>query len=188
MRALVAELKRKKYSVTAQPKKPGRAAATRAEPMNAGGSTAELEAARTLEVGAQVQPEAQAHPQAQPKAGARAKREPESESARRSKTEPQHPRRRGRHIPASVRRAVFERDEGRCTYADGSGRRCAETHGLEFHHLVPFAQGGEHTAANLALRCRSHNALAAEEDFGRALIELARSARDHEPWTAQPGS
>jgi hypothetical protein len=27
--------------------------------------------------------------------------------------------------------------------------------------------------------------LGAEEDFGRELIELARSASDHEPWAAQ---
>jgi hypothetical protein len=27
--------------------------------------------------------------------------------------------------------------------------------------------------------------IGAEEDFGRELIELARSASDHEPWAAQ---
>jgi hypothetical protein len=47
---------------------------------------------------------------------------------------------------------------------------------------MAFAQGGQHTEANLTLRCRSHNALAAEEDFGRELIEFARGARAHEPW------
>jgi hypothetical protein len=46
--------------------------------------------------------------------------------------------------------------------------------------VTAFAQGGEHTEANLTLRCRSHNALAAEEDFGRELIEFARDAGDHE--------
>jgi hypothetical protein len=161
MRALVVELKRQKYAVTARPQKPRRAAPTRAEPVDAGSSTADLEAGAERETGSAQMSES----------------EPESE----------HPRRRGRHIPASVRRAVFARDEGRCTYADGSGRRCAETHRLEFHHLRAFAQGGEHTAANLALRCRPHNALAAEEDFGRELIELARVASEHERWAAQPG-
>jgi hypothetical protein len=170
MRTLVAELKRKKYAVTARPKKPGRAASTPAEPVDAGSSTAELEAAKTP--GAQAQPRVERAPV----------------SAQNFETESQHPRRRGRHVPASVRRAVFERDEGRCTYADGSGRRCAETHGIELHHVTAFAQGGEHTVANLTLRCRSHNALAAEEDFGRELIEFARGASDHEPWAAQPGS
>jgi hypothetical protein len=80
-------------------------------------------------------------------------------------------RRRGRYIPARVRRSVFERDGNRCSYVDAAGRRCAETHQLEFHHLIPFAAGGEHTASNLTLRCSAHNALAAEEDFGRAFMQ-----------------
>jgi hypothetical protein len=84
------------------------------------------------------------------------------------------PRQRGRHIPASVRRAVFNRDGQQCSYFDPAGRRCVETHRLEFHHLEPFARGGEPTAANLALRCAAHNALAAENDFGRELVESRR--------------
>jgi hypothetical protein len=47
---------------------------------------------------------------------------------------------------------------------------------------MAFAQGGEHTEANLTLRCRSTTPSAAEEDFGGEVIESARSARDHEPW------
>jgi hypothetical protein len=62
-----------------------------------------------------------------------------------------------------------------CTYVDRTGRRCTETHRLEFHHVRPFALGGAHTAANLTLRCAAHNALAAEEDFGRECIEDARA-------------
>jgi hypothetical protein len=87
-----------------------------------------------------------------------------------------HPRRRVRHIPAAVRRAVFNRDGQQCTHVEPGGRRCAETHRLEFHHLEPFARGGEHTAANLTLRCAAHNALAAEDDFGRELILRARGS------------
>jgi hypothetical protein len=90
---------------------------------------------------------------------------------------PCHPRRRVRHIPAAVRRAVFNRDGQQCTHVEPGGRRCAETHRLEFHHLEPFAKGGEHTAANLALRCAAHNALAAEDDFGRERIEGAKARR-----------
>jgi hypothetical protein len=40
--------------------------------------------------------------------------------------------------------------------------------------LRAFAQGGEHHSSNLALRCRAHNALAAEEDFGRDFVEKKR--------------
>ncbi|HET9959551.1 MAG TPA: HNH endonuclease signature motif containing protein [Polyangiaceae bacterium] len=80
------------------------------------------------------------------------------------------------YVPAPVRRAVFERDQGRCTFIDGSGRRCRETHRLELHHLKAFARGGEHTLDNLALRCRAHNALAAEQDFGADFIQQRRES------------
>ena len=93
--------------------------------------------------------------------------------------EPRAARPRGRHIPAVVRREVFERDAARCTFVDEAGQRCRETHGLELHHLRAFAQGGEHLPLNVTLRCRAHNALAAEEDFGRDFVEKKR-ARNHE--------
>ena len=95
------------------------------------------------------------------------------------------PRRRGRYVPAAERREVFERDGGRCSYADSHGARCRETRYLELHHLTPFAQGGANLAANLSLRCAAHNALAAEEDFGRELIEQKRGQVRHESLAAQ---
>lgn len=61
-----------------------------------------------------------------------------------------------RSLPAAVRRAVWARDEGRCAYVGVSGR-CIETSFLEFHHVKPFADGGESTVENLQLRCRAHN-------------------------------
>lgn len=70
-------------------------------------------------------------------------------------------RRRSRHVPAAVKRAVWARDKGRCAF-EGAHGQCTETGLLEFHHLVPFADGGPTTAANLALRCRAHNAFEAE--------------------------
>jgi hypothetical protein len=48
--------------------------------------------------------------------------------------------------------------------------------------VAAFAHGGEHTESNLTLRCRAHNALAAEKDFGRDFIEWARGSNDHESW------
>jgi 5-methylcytosine-specific restriction endonuclease McrA len=96
--------------------------------------------------------------------------------------DPPHQRRRGRHIPAAVRRAIFQRDGARCTYLDANGARCRETHRLEFHHLEPFALGGDHRPSNLTLRCAAHNALAAEQDFGRELIEDAKASLGHEPF------
>ena len=84
-----------------------------------------------------------------------------------------------RHIPARVRRAVFERDGARCTHADSTAQRCRETRRLELHHLVPFARGGEHTVTNLTLRCAPHNALAAELDFSPEHIARQRDSCRH---------
>ena len=76
----------------------------------------------------------------------------------------------GRHIPASVRRAVWARDAGRCAY-EGTEGRCRESGFLEFHHVVPFARGGTATVENIELRCRAHNRHEAVEEFGdRALF------------------
>jgi hypothetical protein len=72
---------------------------------------------------------------------------------------------RTRHIPAGVKRAVWTRDGGRCTF-EGAAGRCRETSLLEYHHRVPYAAGGKTSLANLELRCRAHNALAATQWFG----------------------
>jgi hypothetical protein len=62
-----------------------------------------------------------------------------------------------RHVPAEVKRAVWVRDLGRCAFTGTEGRRCGERGFLEFHHVRPFAAGGEPTVANIELRCRRHN-------------------------------
>jgi 5-methylcytosine-specific restriction endonuclease McrA len=96
------------------------------------------------------------------------------------------PRRRGsRYVPAAERREVFRRDGGRCSYVDSRGERCGETHYLELHHLKPFARGGANVASNLTLRCAAHNALAAEEDFGRERIVRKRDSLGHESCASQ---
>jgi hypothetical protein len=72
---------------------------------------------------------------------------------------------RSRHIPAQVKRTVWLRDGGRCSFV-GNGRRCEERGFLEFHHVRPYAAGGEATADNIRLACRRHNAHEAELYFG----------------------
>lgn len=64
---------------------------------------------------------------------------------------------KGRYIPASVRRAVFRRDHGECAFIADDGTTCGSTSGVEFHHLQPYAVGGEATVENIELRCRAHN-------------------------------
>jgi hypothetical protein len=62
----------------------------------------------------------------------------------------------GRHVPAAVRRAVRARDASCCAFVGPAGR-CGETGFLEFHHVVPFSEGGKTDVENLELRCRAHN-------------------------------
>ena len=68
------------------------------------------------------------------------------------------PRQTGsRHIPAAVKRQVWARDAGRCAFV-GSLGRCTERGFLEYHHVIPYADGGETSIENLQLRCAAHNA------------------------------
>src|SRR5467141_1718772 len=62
-----------------------------------------------------------------------------------------------RHIPDAIKREVFERDGGRCTFSDEQGRRCAETGALEFDHRDGFARTHLHRADRIRLLCRAHN-------------------------------
>jgi 5-methylcytosine-specific restriction endonuclease McrA len=95
--------------------------------------------------------------------------------------------RASRHIPAAVRRAVYERDGGRCRFVDEQGRRCTAREGLEFHHRHPFGHGGEHSVANVSLQCRAHNRHLAEVDYGRkAIAGTSRSGSRLRPQTASP--
>jgi hypothetical protein len=81
-----------------------------------------------------------------------------------------------RNIPAPVRRAVYARDRGRCTYINPAGRRCTETKQLEFHHIQPFGRGGDHRPDNICLLCRPHNALFAERDYGKQVMNRFRTS------------
>jgi 5-methylcytosine-specific restriction endonuclease McrA len=81
-----------------------------------------------------------------------------------------------RHIPAAVRRQVHERDGGRCAYRDERGVRCCGRDDLEFHHKHPFGRGGDHSPGNLALMCKTHNILLAEQDYGEDVMARFRAA------------
>jgi len=72
-----------------------------------------------------------------------------------------------RYIPAEVKRQVWKRDQGQCSFSC-SGKRCGAKHYLEFDHIKPFALGGMATLENLRLRCKAHNQLAALGVFGAA--------------------
>lgn len=90
-----------------------------------------------------------------------------TERPRARKSGPKH---RHRAIPAAIRREVWKRDQGRCTFVGVNGHRCNETRRLEFAHLKPWGKGGEHSVDNIVLRCCAHNALDAERDYGTSFM------------------
>jgi len=81
-----------------------------------------------------------------------------------------------RYVPANVKRAVWERDSGRCTFVSESGHRCEARTRIEFDHLQEFARGGEATVDGIRLRCRAHNQYTAEQTFGARFMEAKREA------------
>jgi HNH endonuclease len=88
----------------------------------------------------------------------------------------------GRYIPAAVKRAVWQRDQGRCAFVGRMGR-CSETAFLEFHHVAPYAAGGAATTDNIQLRCRAHNQHEARLFFGDMIV------RERQPgWGSWPSS
>jgi len=92
------------------------------------------------------------------------------------------PRRNGRpstdprHIPAQVKRAVWQRDGGQCSFVSQAGQRCSARTRLEFDHVDPVARGGQATVQQIRLRCRSHNQFEAERTFGADFMRHKRHA------------
>ncbi len=75
---------------------------------------------------------------------------------------------RSRYVSKEIKRKVWQRDGGQCSYKNtATGRRCCSKHAMEFDHIKPFALGGESTFDNLRLRCRTHNQLEALKVFGQ---------------------
>ena len=84
--------------------------------------------------------------------------QPEAAGASGGSAQPPHRTRRSRYIPAPVRREVWRRDGGCCSYVDPhSGRRCGSRFLLELDHIVPFALGGSAEPGNLRLHCSAHH-------------------------------
>jgi 5-methylcytosine-specific restriction endonuclease McrA len=79
-----------------------------------------------------------------------------------------------RYVPAAVKRTVWERDRGRCTWPMGDGEVCGTTHRLEFDHDLEVALGGKPTIGNIRLLCQNHNLMKAEQRLGRAFMAKFR--------------
>jgi 5-methylcytosine-specific restriction endonuclease McrA len=98
----------------------------------------------------------------------------------RPRTQSETPGENDRYVPAAVKRAVWERDQGRCTWPMGDGEACGSTHRLEFDHDLEVALGGKPTIENVRLLCKSHNLMKAEQRLGRSFMAKFRK-------TARPG-
>ena len=64
-----------------------------------------------------------------------------------------------RHIPRSIRQAVWDRDGGKCSC-------CSSKRNLNFDHIQPVALGGESSESNLRLLCFHCNQRQAIKTFG----------------------
>jgi hypothetical protein len=82
-----------------------------------------------------------------------------------------------RTVPRAVKREVWRRDAGQCAFVSPTGRRCAESTFLEFHHVQPYAKQGPATVANISLRCWRHNQHEAELIFGPHGPSMVREVR-----------
>lgn len=95
---------------------------------------------------------------------------------------------RSRRIPARVKRAVWLRDGGRCAFVAPSGRRCTERAFLEFHHLEPYAIGGEATTGNISPAVQASQRIRGGAGPGVERVSRRSSARGSRPPAArQPG-
>ncbi len=75
------------------------------------------------------------------------------------------------HVSARVKRAVWQRDGGRCQWPVDGGGVCGSTHQVELDHVVPLGRGGPPTIENTRCLCRFHNQLAARQVYGDAWMD-----------------
>lgn len=71
-----------------------------------------------------------------------------------------------RYISQGLRRAIWRRDKGQCTFQSKDGKYCHETRMLEIDHIEPYSLGGKTEAQNLRLLCAAHNQVRSHKTFG----------------------
>jgi 5-methylcytosine-specific restriction endonuclease McrA len=79
-----------------------------------------------------------------------------------------------RHVPNAVKRIVWERDGGQCTFVGNTGHRCTARMALEYDHIKLECLGGRATVPNLRLRCFAHNQFEAERALGTEFMKRKR--------------
>jgi hypothetical protein len=66
-----------------------------------------------------------------------------------------------RHIPDKTKRAVFERDGGKCVW-------CGSVEHIEYDHITPVSKGGTGALSNIQLLCRGCNRKKRTRDAAQA--------------------
>ena len=71
-----------------------------------------------------------------------------------------------RAIPSALKRHIWKRDRGQCSYVHPeTKRRCSSKHLLQIDHIKPFSLGGRSELDNLRLLCAGHNQYRSERTF-----------------------
>ncbi len=92
------------------------------------------------------------------------------------------------HVPAHIRRAVWERDGGRCRHPLASGGVCGSTVRVEVHHHTSRHRGGPPTVENLTTLCRFHHDRETRREFGDDLVDgIVRRTRGRVRPAKAPG-
>ena len=74
------------------------------------------------------------------------------------------PKKINRTIPSYLKKYIWERDGGQCTYINHSTKqRCSSRHFLQIDHIQPFSLGGGSESENLRLLCAGHNRFRSKE-------------------------
>lgn len=76
-----------------------------------------------------------------------------------------------RYIPAELRRAVWERDGGRCQWPLEGGGICGSELQPEIDHIHGFSPGAPVTCEDLRILCKQHNLLHARQVRGDAYMD-----------------
>src|SRR5262245_13692910 len=79
-----------------------------------------------------------------------------------------------RYVPSHVKRAVWKRGGGQCTFTSKTGDGCTVDRGLEFDHILEVPRGGQATVEGIRLRCRAQNQYGAECTFGAEFMNRKR--------------
>ena len=75
-----------------------------------------------------------------------------------------------RVIPSYLRKHIWERDKGQCTYVHPqTKRKCSSRYLLQIDHIRPFSLGGRSEAGNLRLLCAGHNQFRSKQTFGKRI-------------------